>query len=150
MGDYEMRQILKFTLNEDATRQAIPVPTDAQFLDIQIQNGKIVFWVIGNLALSKKFLDFCLIQTGEEYHLASEWIYLKTLQLCNGTFILHLFLKLELGDTTTLKEKEKHSKQYHLTEVQREMVKFQSEIAMLDTVPEQPNFKDHIYEGDGE
>jgi hypothetical protein len=49
-----------------------------------------------------------------------------------------------------LLEEEVRSRQVQLDEVQREIAKFQSEIALLDAVPDQSILKTHIYEGDGE
>lgn len=84
-------KIFKFTLN-GTSKQVITVPSDSQFLTVQIQHGKPQLWiVIGKSDVYKEFIIHIVV-TGMDYPLDG-LKYISTYQLAGGHFIAHVFVE---------------------------------------------------------
>lgn len=83
-----MYSIYKYNL--DLTeRQTLNLPKGRKFLDVQVQNGKIVIWLLVDPNAELIGQQFRIIGTGQRLNSIPTGQYLGTVQL--DSFVWHLF-----------------------------------------------------------
>lgn len=87
-----METVYKYKLSKDLT-QTIEMPVGAQILTCQIQHGVPVLWAkVNTRMMATDFRKIVLAETGDEIsHEYKELIYISTIQLFEGAYILHVF-----------------------------------------------------------
>lgn len=81
-----MKTIYKYPL-QVADEQQIEMPMDAQLLDIQVQNSKIVLWALVNT--DNSMCKRTLIMRGTGHKVGYPGPYIATIQY--GALVLHVF-----------------------------------------------------------
>lgn len=85
--------IYKYVLNEIDV-QGIYLPRECQLLDIQVQNGQIVYWVLLNsYAAMSEFIELEVIGTGNYISDQYNRQHLKTIQMPSG-LVWHIFKRI--------------------------------------------------------
>lgn len=85
-------RIYKYELNIDSPMPAFQSFENSELLDVAVQDGKVVAWVIcdpDSRSNGKKF-EFKFLGTGQDFSMQGI-AYLKTLLLLGGSFVLHVF-----------------------------------------------------------
>jgi hypothetical protein len=86
-----MRTIYKYTLNIDS-HQAIEVPSGAEFLSAQIQNGKVCVWALVDPNAKKELELFIIAGTGHPFpEQPKQFQFLGTVQQAGGALVWHIF-----------------------------------------------------------
>lgn len=81
------------------------MPFDAEILTVQVQNEKVMLWAIVktkteysnqayDVQVDYEFRDFIVYLTGENMHLKPTDKYIGTVQIDEGTYVLHVFEKV--------------------------------------------------------
>lgn len=93
-----MRTIWKFEISEITDRFSIDMPSDAEILTVQVQNGNPCIWAIVESEHTEDRRYFEIIGTGHPFKEDRDEIverkYIGTFQLYGGGIIFHLFERL--------------------------------------------------------
>lgn len=87
-----MKTIWKFEL-ETTDYQAIDVPAGFQFLKLDTQYSKPVFWALVNSENPKVRLEIRIVGTGHPASIGNTYSYLGSYQLEGGALVFHAFGK---------------------------------------------------------
>jgi hypothetical protein len=80
-------KLFKFSLDTDKTEQRYEWPYIVQFLDLQMQHGKPVFWALIYADAPKRTYKIMMFLTGQEVYGVTR--HLGTVQ--DGGYVMHYF-----------------------------------------------------------
>lgn len=84
-------KIFKYTISENIVN-VIEMPIGAKVLSIQEQHGEICIWaLVDDNEVEKENRVFEVWVTGAEIYFDKEKEFLETVQLYNGSIVLHVF-----------------------------------------------------------
>ncbi len=87
-----MKTIWKYQLDPTEKHQDIQMPRNSSILDVQVQDGELVFWALVYTQTPMKEHQFLLVDTGEEMPEGPS-TYIGTVQ--DGPTVYHLFEEFE-------------------------------------------------------
>ena len=85
-----MKSIWKYEIELGGKITEHSIPKYAEFLSIQNQNNKIVLWYFVDTLEEMEIKNFKYVLTGHEFT-SNFKKYLGTVQLNDGTFVVHVF-----------------------------------------------------------
>lgn len=86
-----MQSIYKYTLG-GGKNESLQIPLGGRFLSVQVQRGEITLWFLidKNVFIPERRFFSCYM-TGEDISTDDKDVFLGTVQLMQGDFVLHVF-----------------------------------------------------------
>lgn len=87
-----MKRVYKYPIHV-TDYQEIALPIGAQPLTVQSQNGSPFLWALVDPDRDSEPFPLRIVGTGHDFKDSSDWRYLSTFQMYNGSLVFHVFTR---------------------------------------------------------